>query len=496
MLDTRSPLLENGLQKRKFHFAPFLVFSCILLACFILFQPFFSQSELAVAAKDEEPPSKLQRKDADPNLPQFAKGADSPGRPIVVITDIGRDIDDTLAMAVLSGFVKKGKANPVGFVATGWDEPTVQHRMGLLRWWVSRVGGMNDPLITGCVSGSNDNGVTLPKGATPDTDFKADLCETAAQMIIEQSEKYDGQLEVFAIAGLGAMKTVIEKRPDIKLKALWIQGQWQEGESRIRPEFKAYNLQIDEDASNVVFEALQQRVPLRLLGKWSAYETLIMVDDFIEFDKIDPSSDILETALKQLNKFRLEKPWLMWYLYPGKWNTNPAYAVGNKGAKPLPMKEADAVQAMGKPYPDDQTWCSQLTYISMPYDPNLILWAFSDADLFTPREIGDDELKHQVVGNDANDPGVKDADVTKGALVNVIKEGLQGATQTPSDGSKKPASLCPDIAARAQNASPQQAAANAAAQQQAAQQTAANSASQPQAAPIIPPTSKTEKSKS
>ena len=35
----------------------------------------------------------------------------------------------------------------------------------------------------------------------------------------------------------------------------------------------------------------------------------------------------------------------------------------------------------------------------MPYDPNLILWAFSDADLFTPREIGDEEVKHQVVGN-------------------------------------------------------------------------------------------------
>jgi len=491
MLDTRSPLLEKGLQKRKFHFAPIFVFSCLLLACFIHFQPFFSQNELAVAAEGEGKPPKLQKRDADANLPQFAKGADSPGRPIVVITDIGRDIDDTMAIAALSGFVKKGKANPVGFVATGWDEPTVQHRMGLLRWWISRLGGMNDPLITGCVSGLSDNGASLPKGASPDMDFKADLCETAAQMIIEQSEKYDGELEVFAIAGLGAMKTVIEKRPEIKLKALWIQGQWQEAEGgrEIRPEFKAYNLQIDEEASNVVFDALQQRVPLRLLGKWSAYETLIMVDDFIEFDKIDPSSDILETALKQLNKFRLEKPWLMWYLYPGLWNTNPAYAVGNKGAKPLPMKEADAVKAMGKPYPDDQTWCSQLTYISMPYDPNLILWAFSDADLFTPREIGDEEVKHQVVGNDANDPGVKDADVTKGALVNVIKEGLQGATQTLSDGSKKPPSLCPEIAARAQ----QQAAANVAQKPQAA---AAASSAQQQAAPIPPPPSKSEKSKS
>merc|ERR1719285_1144667 len=279
------------------------------------------------------------------------------------------------------------------------------------------------------------------------------------------------------------MKTVIEKRPEINLKALWIQGQEAEGGREIRPEFKAYNIQIDEEASNVVFDALQQRVPLRLLGKWSAYETLIMVDDFIEFDKIDPSSDILETALKQLNKFRLEKPWLMWYLYPGLWNTNPAYAVGNKGAKPLPMKEADAVEAMGKPYPDDKTWCSQLTYISMPYDPNLILWAFSDAD------------------------------VTKGALVNVIKEGLQGATQTPSDGSKKPPSLCPEIAARAQNSGAQQVAANAAAQQQTAaniaqqpqaaaaassaqQQTAAAASAQKQAAAPIPPTSKSEKSKS
>lgn len=270
-------------------------------------------------------------------------------------------------------------------------------------------------------------------------------------MIIELSETYPGELEIFAIAGLGALKTALEQTDGtLNIKTVWMQGQWLQKDGRIEPEFQSYNLKIDEDSSKVVFEQLQDRVPFKLLGKWTAYQTQVTVDDFIELNEADPSSDILETALHQLDMFRKAAPFVMWYLYPGTFNDNVQHALGNPGAKPLPMKIEDAVKLLGKQYPTDEDWCDYLTYLSMPYDPNLILWGFSDAELFAPETSTVGKIVHQVVGNVAASPGVVDAAKAKSALVDVIKRGLSGATQTPDDGSKNDPPVCPKITQRAQ----------------------------------------------
>jgi len=356
-----------------------------------------------------------------------------PARPVAVITDIGRDIDDALFMLALSGFAKDGKANPVGFVTTGFNEVTVQKRMGLLKWWVARL-GLGTPQITGCVSGQKDEEVFLPAGVLPDNTFKDDKCAAAADMLLQLSDYHSGQLEVFAIAGMGALKVALERAEAqskvLNLASVWIQGQWKASGTNIEPEFKAYNLNIDQEASNAVFSKLAPTVPMRLLGKWAAYQTKIMVQDFQVLNQLDPSSDILETALAQINTFRKNVPWLMWHLYPGKWNDNPRYALGMDPtvvATPLPKSESEAQAAMGKPYPDDNSWCEQLTYISMPYDPCLILWAFSD-DIYSPQAVG----IHQVVGNDQDHPDVPNPQKSHDGLMAAMAKGLKGATQEPN----------------------------------------------------------------
>jgi len=270
-------------------------------------------------------------------------------------------------------------------------------------------------------------------------------------MIIDFANEKPGTLEVFVIAGLGALKVAVEKTGgNLPLKTIWIQGQWKDNGATIDPELAAWNLKVDSQASDVVFNALQDKVPFKLLGKWTAYQTQVTVDDFIELDKVDPSSDILNTALTQINTFRKAAPFIMWYLYPGTWNTNPQHALGHPGAKPLPPDKAKAEEIMKKPYPsaDSDEWCSYLTYISMPYDPNLILWAFTGDSLFEPEKKTVGGIEHEVVGNTEAIPGAKDPATAKQTLVTTIQSGLTGAIQTPDDGSAKPQSPCPAIAAK------------------------------------------------
>jgi hypothetical protein len=102
-----------------------------------------------------------------------------------------------------------------------------------------------------------------------------------------------------------ALETEGDTKRMRKIAKLLIQGQATVGEGgRLAPDFLAFNLSENKEASSAVFEKLQDHVPFELLSKHAAYRVTLDREDFMAWDEAAGDHVMVEQAANGLAAFR------------------------------------------------------------------------------------------------------------------------------------------------------------------------------------------------
>ena len=317
---------------------------------------------------------------------------------ILLLTDIGRDIDDTLALIALQGLQRRGKIRLVGVVGTGGAGID---RARVVRWWLRRFHIADHDCPVAYCRSEGKLACAIPAG-TPVTADAALVDGSAAAMIVDLARAHAHRLVIFAIAPLAPLADALADAADLKLlrsnvHSLWIQGQVKlEAAGRLSPDFASFNLRENRQAALTVFNALQDYVPFRLLGKHAAYQVPLTPSDFSRWDGVLGSTEMTDLAKRNLAIFRSENPALFYKLYP--------------------VSEEQRTTA---------DWFDALDVLSHPYDPLLAVF-LTEGALFDPtHETGAAGVEHMHVGNEpGGKAGIVDAAALKSCLCTLVSDGL------------------------------------------------------------------------
>lgn len=242
--------------------------------------------------------------------------------PVLLVTDIGRDIDDTVALACLSSYEAEGSVKLVGLVATGG---LGESRARLARFWLRKLGYADERVpVAACLAPGNEisNLCVFPNLGTdssrdregPDgvpsleqaATFEGSSSESAAaDLVLQLAREYAGELVVLAIGPLTPINAALslpggKEALQRGIAKLCIQAQATIGPGGdLFPDFAAFNLREDQEASHGVFQGLQSSVPFELLGKHAAYRVAMERGDFEQWDA-DAGERIMEPLLEDL----------------------------------------------------------------------------------------------------------------------------------------------------------------------------------------------------
>ena len=200
--------------------------------------------------------------------------------PIVIITDIGTDPDDILAIMVACAVQK---FDILAVITTGGD--TI-NRGRVARRWLNIAGMGPDVLvIPDMAPGSGNTTCFVPDDTPSNEESLLTICkegeDLAASAIVKLARPFGKDLGIFVIGPLTPLAKACKLYPEIvqQIGFLSIQGQLKVSGDLIEPDFSSFNLREDKDAANVVFETLQHTVPFKLLGKHAAFATPLSKDD-------------------------------------------------------------------------------------------------------------------------------------------------------------------------------------------------------------------------
>lgn len=168
-------------------------------------------------------------------------------RPVVLDTDIGTDVDDILALALLA---KAPELDLVGVTTVYGDTP---FRSRIARFSLDKLGRADVPVISGATKTMTDRPVWWAghegAGIAGLDDIAAGAGDSSDAWLHEAARKDDGALEIAAIGPLTNIARAIEGDPAFvtKVRHLWVMGGvfWQDGVE--------HNIKCDPEAAAVVF---------------------------------------------------------------------------------------------------------------------------------------------------------------------------------------------------------------------------------------------------
>ena len=296
---------------------------------------------------------------------------------LLLITDIGDDIDDLLALLTAMALHHLGVVRLVAVVTCGGHTLL---RAATVRFWLRRL-GVEDPDVV-VAAGVESTKRSKPLPAVPENCQSVEHSEispeSGAQVILDMVRQHGKNLGVVAIGEMTPLAACLEIDQEGLLRqigALYIQGQAHIQNGRLVPDDEAYNIRCDVLSASRVFAQLQDFIPFHMLGKYAAYRVSLEAHHFTHWTQsANNYADMVSEARANLNKFRKGNPALFYRLY----------------SVPEEMQ-------------NDRDWFSSLSVYSHPYDPSLILRIVDyDEELF--RIVH--HRQHTMVGNSEDDHGV------------------------------------------------------------------------------------------
>ena len=332
--------------------------------------------------------------------------------PVLLLTDIGADIDDTEALLALLG------SENLRLVACVTASNDGLARGALLRGWLRRLSVPDEDVpifpsvdLTGAACIAPKDFPIPPESALCSVD------ETPFR-ILDVVKQHGSELVIICISPVtplaSAMKLDSDKSFFKKVKRIYVQGNViiDPTSNSLTPDSHAYNFRMDMTSASELLE-LQNDVPFSFLGKFAAYKVGITKDDLESLSRPHlPSVSML--ARDQMNEFRLRSPDLWYKLYP--------------------------VDAQYRNSSMD--WFDHLPgdIVSHPYDPLTVLMANEDsvecfphngASIFERIDIGNivrSTFRPQCVGNEKSGcSGVPNPDLVRNTLIQSMVRGISCA---------------------------------------------------------------------
>ena len=377
--------------------------------------------------------------------------SDDDGRtPVLLVTDIGADLDDTLAFLTIAG---SPALRLVGVVTSVGDGVA---RGCVMRGWLRRLGYADGEVPVLPSVDTATAGVVAPPGTPAPADAALGAVADTPRAIVAIARAYGARLAIVGIAALTPIAAALREpggRDALRgVGRLYLQGQCVVAEpagagaaggcgccldgaaGALAPDSAAYNFRTDMAAAAEVLDALQDAVPMRFLGKFAAYAVGVTKDELGTLDRAvgaAPSCaparalpSMREMAKAQMDGFRQGNPALFFKIY----------------AVPEQHRSLQT-----------HAWYDHLPegVISHPYDPLLALALVEEVEadakrakpssltstirrpppppLFDRRAVGEpthDGARHTTIGNAPDACGVVDVELTKRALVAAMNRGV------------------------------------------------------------------------
>ena len=197
---------------------------------------------------------------------------DSGGQPVIVFTDIGKDVDDVFALVVLACLKRMFILNPLAVIATLSPQ---DERARLARVVLDSLGLPDVPVCIGTDGGSQDlvemhcfdneqHLLNLPYGSV------------LIPRILKDAEPKS--VTLLCLANLKDISELMVKQPDLfseKIKNVVIMGgaSYSEASERLEPDETAYNNNCDPAAARMVYlECQKLNIPTTTVSRSAAYD--------------------------------------------------------------------------------------------------------------------------------------------------------------------------------------------------------------------------------
>lgn len=230
----------------------------------------------------------------------------STASPLIILTDIGRDIDDELSFILLASLRKMGLVDPIAIV------PTLAPQME--RAWLARGSldalGMADVPVGIGSSGGVEDGVSLEMYGGTYSQPSQEIYENGADLLVRALESSPRKsVRFLCIASLTDVAKLMKNEEDLfleKVKELVVMGGLKSSEPGefVQPD-SAYNNNCDMESANFVYRRCQELgIPTMTLSRWAAYEASVptsLLDSLAE-TKHMVASNIRGVAESQLIK--------------------------------------------------------------------------------------------------------------------------------------------------------------------------------------------------
>ncbi|KAL7541034.1 hypothetical protein ACHAXR_010566 [Thalassiosira sp. AJA248-18] len=332
-----------------------------------------------------------------------AADIESKGTPVIVFTDIGRDVDDEMALVLLSSLKRKHMLNPIAVVTTLSPEKDRAH---LARGSLDTMGMADVPVGVGGRGGVAD-GVELEVYEADHTWSSPSIHESGMDLACQALESVPSKsAQILCLASLSDMALLIQEHQDLftdKVKEVVVMGGVMPMDSgdTLTPD-TAYNNNCDMESAKFVYEKCQELgVPTATLSRWAAYGCPIRPQ---LLDELAKTKHMVAANIRRKSKDSLDQLWNKVILPPDhpKREKLPARCDVNWfyktfcGTDEVPEELPLSI------------WL-QVEKLNM-YDPLAVLICVSSYrdEHFTSKTKTVNRIPHVVVGTSESDTGVSD----------------------------------------------------------------------------------------
>lgn len=197
---------------------------------------------------------------------------ESDGTPVIVFTDIGRDVDDELALVLVSALRRIHILNPIALIAT----LTPQHeRAFLARGCMDALGMADVPVGIGSSGGVSDD-IDVEVYDAQYSRASPSIYLSGMELVYKALESVPHKsAQILCMASLTDVATLIREQEDLfvsKVKEVVLMGGVVSLESETLTPDSAYNNNCDISSARFVYKKCQElHVPTVTLSRWAAY---------------------------------------------------------------------------------------------------------------------------------------------------------------------------------------------------------------------------------
>jgi hypothetical protein len=239
---------------------------------------------------------------------------ESDGTPVIVFTDIGRDVDDELALVLLSALRRKRLLDPIAIITTLLPE---QRRAYLARGSMDILGMADIPVGIGSSGGVSED-IEVEVYDAHYSRASPSIYESGMELVYKALESVPPKsAQLLCLASLTDVATLIREQEELftsKVKEVIFMGGVVSLESEMLTPDSAYNNNCDISSARFVYKRCQElRIPTATLSRWAAYGCPIPPK---LLDELSKTEHMVSVNVRGVSKLGIDQLWNKVTLHP------------------------------------------------------------------------------------------------------------------------------------------------------------------------------------